>query len=95
MLFNYRYRYLGVIMNKNVYVYKYEKYKFSSPFLSFQAKFISIGKTNVCPMTEFPGAGDKNDSDGNTLLLECENNELVYISGLEIFQFKTDDKIID
>ena len=28
-------------------------------------------------------------------LLECENNEYVYISGLEIFEFKTDDKIIE
>ena len=29
------------------------------------------------------------------LLLECEDNEYVYISGLEIFKFKMDDKIID
>ena len=28
-------------------------------------------------------------------LLESENNEYVYISGLEIFKFQTDDKIID
>ena len=46
-------------------------------------------------MTEFSGAGDKIDFDGNTLLLECEDNEYVYFSGLEIFNFKTDDKIID
>ena len=46
-------------------------------------------------MTEFSGARDKNDFDGNTLLLECEDNEYVYISGLEIIKFKTDDKIID
>ena len=46
-------------------------------------------------MTEFSGARDKNVFDGNTLLLEFENNEHVYISGLEITKFKTDDKIID
>ena len=46
-------------------------------------------------MTRFPGASDKIDFDRNTLLLKCENNEYVYISGLEIFHFKTDDKIID
>ena len=28
-------------------------------------------------------------------LLECEDNEYVYISGLEIFNFKTDGKIMD
>ena len=46
-------------------------------------------------MTEFSGASDKNDFDGNTLLLECENNDSVYISRLKIFQFKTDDNNID
>ena len=46
-------------------------------------------------MTEFSGAEDKEGFDGKTLLLECGNNEYVYISGLEIFKFKTDDKVID
>ena len=46
-------------------------------------------------MTEFSGANNSHDYDGNTLLLEFEDNEYVYISGLEIFKFKTDDKIID
>ena len=47
-------------------------------------------------MTEFSGAADNSfDFDGKTLLLECENNHNVYNSGLEIFQLKTDDKIID
>ena len=46
-------------------------------------------------MTEFSGARDKNVFDGNTLLLDCEDNEYVYISGFEISKFKTDDKIID
>ena len=45
---------------------------------------------------QLSGAADNSsDFDGNTLLLECENNDNVYISGLEIFQFKTDGKIID
>ena len=46
-------------------------------------------------MTEFSGASDKVDFDGNSLPLECEKNEDINLSGLEIFQFKTDDKIID
>ena len=66
-------------------VYKYEKHKFDPPFLSFQAKNVFIGKSKVCQMTEFLGAGDKIDFDGNTCLLESENDEYVYISGLEIF----------
>ena len=33
-------------------------------------------------MTQFSGANDSSSFDGNTLLLECENNEYVYISGL-------------
>ena len=36
---NYRSRYLVVIIeNTYITVYKYEKYKFDQPFLSFQAK---------------------------------------------------------
>ena len=42
-------------------------------------------------MTEFSNS----EFDGNTLLLECENNEYVYNSRLEITKFKIDDKIID
>ena len=43
MHYNYRSRYL-VVMNENVYVtvYKYEKYKFDQPRLSFQAKKFSL-----------------------------------------------------
>ena len=46
-------------------------------------------------MTEFSGAIDSSDFDGNTILLECADNEYVYISGLEFFKFNTKDKIID
>ena len=92
--YNYRNNYL-VVINGGVYVYKYEKCKFDQPFLSFQPKHIFIGKSKVCPMTEFPGANDSSGLDGNTLLLEFEINEYVYLSGLEIIKFKTEDKIID
>ena len=95
MQFNYRYIYLVVIIDANVYVYIYEKYEFDPPFLSYHAQNIFIGKSKVCQMTEFSGAGDKIDFDGKTLLLECESNEYVYTSGLETFQFKTDDRSID
>ena len=76
MQFNYRHRYLVVIMDANVYVYKYGKYKFDPAFLSFQAKNFFIGDSNVCPMTEFSGAGDKIDFDGNTFLLECKKKRI-------------------
>ena len=92
--YNYQSKYL-VIIDGNVYAYKYEKCKFDQPFLSFQPKHIFIGKSKICPTTEFSGANNSHDYDGNTLLLEFEDNEYVYISGLEIFKFKTDDKIID
>ena len=82
MHYNYRYRYLVVKIDSNVYVYKFEKYKFDPPFLSSQAKNIFFAKTKVCPMTKFSGAGDKIDFDGITFLLEFEDNEYVYISGL-------------
>ena len=65
-------------------VYKYEKCKFDQPFLSFQSKHVFIGKSQ-----------DRDNYDGNTLLLECEDNEYVYISGLEIVNFQIEDKIID
>ena len=94
MQYNYRSRYL-VVIDGDVYVYKHEKCKFDQPFLSFQAKYIFIGKSKVCGMTEFSGADDRSDFDGNTILLECEDNEYVYISGFEIFKFKSDYKIID
>ena len=92
--YNYQSKYL-VIIDGDVYVYKYEKCKFDQPFLSFQPKHIFIGKSKICPMSEFSGANNSHGYDGNTLLLEFEDNEYVYISGLEIFKFKTDDKIID
>ena len=72
----------------------HEKLKFDPPFLFFRAKKIFIGKWKVCPKTEFSGAGDNFDFVGNTLLLECENNEYICIFGLEILKFKTDDKLL-
>ena len=92
--YNYRNNYL-VVINDGVYAYKNEKCKFDQPFLSFQPKHIFIGKSKACPMTEFSGANDSSGFDGNTFLLEFENNEYVYISGLEIIKFKTEDRIID
>ena len=73
--YNYRNRYL-VVIDGDVYVYKNEKYKFDKPFLSFIPKHVFIGKSKVCEMTEFSGAADNSsDFDGETILLQCENNE--------------------
>ena len=91
---NYRNNFL-VVIDGDVYVYKYDKYKFDPPFCSFKPKHIFIGKSKVCEMTEFSGAEDKDGFDGNTLLLECEDSKYIYILGLEIIEFKTDDEILD
>ena len=95
MQYNYRSGYL-VVINGNAYVsvYKYEKDKFVQPFLSSQAKFIFIGKSRLCEMTEFSGALNNPDFDGNTILLEFEDSIYVYNSGFEIFEFRISDKII-
>ena len=92
--YNYRSKYL-VVIDGDVYVYKNEKCKFDQPILSFKPNHIFIGKSKDCPKTQISGANDSSGFDGNTFLLECENDEYVYFSGLEIFKFKTDDKIID
>ena len=85
-----------VIIDGDVYVYKHEEYKFDKPFLSLKPEHIFIVESTVCEMTDFSGAAINNSNfDGNTLLLQCENNEHIYISGSEIFKFKTDDKIKD
>ena len=46
-------------------------------------------------MMDFSGAVDSSDFDDNTILLEREDNEYVYLSGFGIFKLKTDDKNID
>ena len=94
--YNFENKYLVVIVDSIVYVYKNKFCKFDPPLFKFQAKTVFIGKSKVCPMTEFSGSANNNSEfDGNTLLVECENNEYVFISGLEITKFKIDDKIID
>ena len=91
MQYNNRSRYL-VVIDGDVCVYKHKKCKFDQPFLSFQAKHTFIVKSKVCEMTEISGAKDISDFDGNTILLECADNEYINISGFEISKFKTDDK---
>ena len=61
----------------------------------FKQKNIFIGKAKICAMTEFSEALNISNFDGNTILLECENNKYIYISGPEIFEFRTDAKIQD
>ena len=76
MQYNYRNRYL-VRIDGDVYFNKDENCKFDQPFFSFQPKHGFIGKSKVCVMTEFFGANDSSDFDGNTVLLDCEDNEYV------------------
>ena len=81
--------------NINLSVYKYEKYIFDQPFFFFQAKKKFVVKSKFCAGTRFSRALDNSKFDGNTILLKCEDSKYVYISGLEIFEFRTDDKILD
>ena len=45
-------------------------------------------------MTEFSGGLDNSSFDVNTILLECEDSKYIYTSRLEIFDFRSDDKIL-
>ena len=49
---------------------------FDQPFLSFRAKNLFIGKSRVCQMTEFSGAMDNSNFNGNTILLEVEDKKI-------------------
>ena len=64
--YNYRKKYL-VVIDGNVYVYKYVRFIFDKPFLSFKPKHVFIGKSKVCEMTEFSGAAN-NSSDFEAIL---------------------------
>ena len=61
----------------------------------FRQKIVFIGKSKICGMTGFSGALNNSNFDSNIILLECEDSKYIYISGLEIFEFRTSDKIID
>ena len=56
-----------------------------------------IGKSQLCDMTKFSGAKDKEVFDGNSILLEIgkENikHKYIYIGGDMICSFLTDDRI--
>ena len=56
-----------------------------------------IGKSQLCNMTEFSGANDREVFNGNTILLKIgeENNKhrYVYIGGDQVCSFLTNDKI--
>ena len=95
MQYNYRSRYL-VVINENTYVslYKYEKKEFDQQFLSFQVKNVFIGNSKNCSMSKFSGVLNNSNFDSNTVLLECEDSKYVRISGLEICEFRTDNKIL-
>ena len=90
MHYNYQSRYL-VVINEIAYVsvYKDEKCKFDQPFLTFPAKNIFIGQTKVCLLTESSGGLNNLKFDGVTSLLDCEDSKYIYISRLEVFEFRT------
>ena len=55
-----------------------------------------LGKSQLCDMTDFSGAKDKNLFDGNTILLkvseENNNHRYVYIGGDMVCSFVTNDR---
>ena len=77
MQYNYRFRYF-VVLDGDVCVYKYDKCKVDQLFVCFRPIYTFIGKSKVCEMTQASGvAGNSSNFDGNTVLLECEDNEHV------------------
>ena len=56
-----------------------------------------LGKSQLCDMTKFSGAEDKEVFDGNTILLkiseENDKHRYLYIGGDKICSFLTNDKI--
>ena len=58
-----------------------------------------LGESQICDMTEMPGANDKEIFDGNTILLKIseENNghRYVYIGGDLLCSFLTDDFVYE
>src|SRR5437867_3982873 len=73
----------------------------TTPILTFQSKFIFIGKSPLNQMTKFcvcGGYGSKFDGgygskfDGNSILLHLNDNTYVHI-GTNIFSFETYEKI--
>ena len=56
-----------------------------------------LGKSQLCEMTEFSGAEDKDVQNGNTILLKVseENNKhrYIYIGGDKVCSFLTNDEI--
>lgn len=62
------------------------------PIVSFDAKYIFIGKSPLNKMTKFSGGHGKK-FDGNTILLHINDNNYVYI-GAQIYKFKSFGKII-
>jgi hypothetical protein len=62
--------------------------------VSFKPKRIFIGKSILNLNTEFSGAKDSPEFDGNTILLELPRNKYVFI-GSEIFSFTSFSKIVE
>ena len=93
---NYRRVYVALIKDKQVIVYENKSCKINNePLFEFEAKNIFIGDSRRCSLTENSDCYDDSSYDGNTILLEISDYKYVYISGREILQFETNDKIID
>ena len=75
MQYIYRDRYLVGNDDGIMYVFKEENYKFDKPFLFFRGKHVFMGKPKDLQTTEFSGAEDKEEFEGITPLLECEDKE--------------------
>ena len=54
-----------------------------------------VGERRMRILTEMTEASDCFDLDGNSILVESDDNEHIFISGFEVNNFTTDDKDID
>ena len=74
-----------------VNIYEDEKSKFEETFLVSKLSKIFIGKSPICRMIEMSEARESSDFDGNTVLLESDDNDFIFIFGFEIIKFSTED----
>ena len=80
---NYRSRYLDTIDSEHfmINIYKYEKCKFEEAFLLLKPCKKFVEKSRICRMTEFAEVCDSSVFDGNTIIVESDDNENIFVSG--------------
>ena len=88
---NYRKHFLVVINDNNFAIFRNQN---GDKIWEGLVKDIFIAKSCLNEMTEFSGARDDSIWDGNTILLELEDEKYTFIGNNGVCSFETEDKII-